>query len=187
MCEVFVVEYIVVCILEKISCGAHCLYVSYNIPHCSASFAMQVLWMKPNTKDISGNFSRKKANHCKNLLCTFSLYCHFDCHYLLSNYSSGTMMAMMLRTRIEISWLKCLSLPVCIVCKSRSPDMARSRPLRLFSHSSDRFQTSKYLLGSLCVSSGSIGNVRSVLIISSLPDWFRCKVTFLWDRDPLSI
>ena len=123
--------------------------------------ALQVPGMKPNTKDISSNFSRKKANHCKNLLCTFSLFCHFDCHSLLNNYSSGSLMAMMLR----ISWLKCLSLPVGIVCKSRSPDMARSRPLRLFSHSSDRFQTSKYLLGSLCVSSGSIGNVRSVLII----------------------
>ena len=123
--------------------------------------ALQVLGMKPNTKDISGNFSRKKANHRKNLLCTFSLYCHFDCHYLLSNYSSGTLMAMMLRTRIEISWLKCLSLPVGIVCKSRSPDMARSRPLRLFSHSSDRFQTSKYLLGTLCLTnSDQFGDVN---------------------------
>ena len=117
--------------------------------------------MKPNTKDISGNFSRKNANHCKNLLCTFSLFCHFDCHYLLNNYSSGTLMAMMLRTRIEISWLKCLSLPVSIVCKSRSPDMARSRPLRLFSHSSDRFQTSKYLLGTLCLTnSDQFGDVN---------------------------
>ena len=123
--------------------------------------ALQVLGMKPNTKDISGNFSRKKTNHCKNLLCTFSLFCHFDCHSLLNNYSSGTLMAMMLRTRIEISWLKCLSLPVGIVCKSRSPDMARSRPLRLFSYSSDRFQTSKYLLGTLCLTnSDQFGDVN---------------------------
>ena len=123
--------------------------------------ALQVLGMKPNTKDISSNFSRKKPNQCKNLLCTFSLFCHFDCHYLLNNYSSGTLMAMMLRTRIEISWLKCLSLPAGIVCKSRSPDMARSRPLRLFSHSSDRFQTSKYLLGTLCLTnSDQFGDVN---------------------------
>ena len=123
--------------------------------------ALQVLGMKPNTKDISGNFGRKKTNHCKNLLCTFSLFCHFDCHSLLNNHSSRTMMAMMLRTRIEISWLKCLSLLVSIVCKSRSPDMARSRPLRLFSHSSDRFQTSKYLLGTLCLTnSDQFGDVN---------------------------
>ena len=91
----------------------------------------------------------------------FSLFYHFDCHSLLNNYTSGTLMAMMLRTRIEISWLKCLSLPVSIVCKSRSPDMARSRPLRLFSHSSDRFQTSKYLLGTLCLTnSDQFGDVN---------------------------
>lgn len=84
---------------------------TYRTIFLIAPQALQVLGMKPNTKDISINFSRKKPNQCKNLLCTFSLFCHFDCHYLLNNYSSGTLMAMMLRTRIEISWLKCLSLP----------------------------------------------------------------------------
>ena len=97
-------------------------------------------------------------------------------YFFTRNVPSGTLMAMMLRTRIEISWLKCLSLPVCIVCKSRSPDMARSRPLRLFSHSSDRFQTSKYLLGTLCLTnSDQFGDVNgkvsppSSFNISSVP------------------
>ena len=95
------------------------------------------------------------------ILYFFHCFATFLCHSLLNNYSSRTMMAMMLRTRIEISWLKCLSLPVSIVCKSRSPDMARSRPLRLFSHSSDRFQTSKYLLGTLCLTnSDQFGDVN---------------------------
>ena len=147
--------------------------------------ALQVLGMKPNTKDISGNFSRKKANHRKNLLCTFSLFCNFDCHYLLNNYSSGTLMAMMLRTRIEISWLKCLSLPAGIVCKSRSPDMARSRPLRLFSHSSDRFQTSKYLLGTLCLTnSDQFGDVNGKVspphLSISIQSLLSVQVASLW-------